>query len=465
MRYTLTIEEADWQTLTDHVLQDQQERMTFAYANPAKTQNTTTFLVRKIDLPQDDEYRSHGAANVSLKADRAVPRLFQAREYGAFIDLHSHPFSYRPYPSVTDQIGAQRQLQDLSNTAPETALIRMIIGQGRSAWAEVKAPGERHWQPIDEIILLGLTQRRVVFPVNSPGMRPISQDPLEERTRAVLGESSSGLRHLTIAVIGTGGVGSGVLTQLQGYVDHLILIDPDVVESHNAPRLYGYTDGDEGRPKVDILQSRIRQAFPRVIVEALQASFPSEPTLDAVKRSDLVFCCPDHNSVRYAASLACSRFMKPLIEVGCGGKQRECSITALGYHVRLQVPGGLCLACNGLDLSQLEDPSTTEMKHQAGYVEDGELIRGELAPLTTRAAADAVDIAFRYITGYAPLSRHLYADSLRHQVLDLTHAYRSHPDCPLCGQVETRWQGLGDRLSADHQILVPPGGHYDPCPT
>ena len=70
--------------------------------------------------------------------------------------------------------------------------------------------------------------------------------------------------------------------------------------------------------------------------------------------------------------------MTPLIEVGCGGRADSNSLTSLGYHVRLQVPGGPCLACNGLDLSKLEDPSTTSAKRQAGYIDNSDEVRAEL---------------------------------------------------------------------------------------
>lgn len=75
-------------------------------------------------------------------------------------------------------------------------------------------------------------------------------------------------------------------------------------------------------------------------------------------------------------------------------------LSSLGYHVRLQIPGGPCLVCNGLDTSRLEDPSTTETKRANNYVENGQEVAGELACLTTRAAADAVDVFLRYCTGY-----------------------------------------------------------------
>jgi hypothetical protein len=152
---------------------------------------------------------------------------------------------------------------------------------------------------------------------------------------------------------------------------------------------------------------------------------------------DFLFVCPDHNAVRFSASRFAAANLLPLIEVGCGGRAADGELTALGYHIRLQVSGGPCLPCNGLDVSRLEDPSTTEAKKQQGYIEDGNEIAGELAPLTTRAAADAVDVFLRYCARYGGSSPlHLYYDALCMKTLDLSNTYLPRPDCPTCGMVE-----------------------------
>jgi hypothetical protein len=325
------------------------------------------------------------------------------------------------------------------------------MGKSGQVWAGIYE--DNIWKSITEIIILGEQKREVVIPVNSKQQSEILLQSFEKRTEAVLGKACQQLRQLKILVIGLGGVGSAVISQLKGYVNHLTLIDPDEVESHNAPRLYGYQKGDEGKKKVDIIKRNTEQSFPNVEVTSLAEAFPSPKTLEAFKEADFIFCCPDHNAVRYAAAQAASRYCKPLIEVGCGGKCNEGKITALGYHIRFQLPGKVCLACNGMDLRDLEDPSTTAMKKQIGYIENGDLIQGELIPLTTRAASDAVDLFFRYVTGYASVVSHLYFDALKWCMIDLTSVYNSHSHCPICGEFSVF--ALGDFVSEDLEILHP----------
>lgn len=458
MKNTIVITGGDWQAIINHFSACQDERMAFAYCGSISLPNERQYLIRFIDLPEDGEYRFQGIARVSLKAECVIPRIARAKGHAAFIDAHVHPFTECPTPSSTDNQGANEQFKVLQDLAPNTALIRMVFGRSEKVWAEVSDPDSLQWKPINEIVILGLNGRRVLIPFNISKTSVVknTEQLRDTRTIAVLGtEGASTIRNVKVAVLGVGGVGSSVTAQLRGYVDHLTLVDPDTVELHNAPRLYHYADGDEGRPKVAIHKREVHRAFPHATIETLQTRFPDEASLNLIKQADIIFCCPDHNAVRYAAAQVGARFMKPIIEVGCGGKRIDGQIVALGYHVRLQVPGANCLACNGLDLRGLEDQSSTDMKRHIGYLNEDELIAGELMPLTTRAAADAVDMFFRYMNGYTPLiSRHLYFDALRFQTIDLTNTYTSHPDCTLCGDLEHSLIAMGDAFSHEHQILV-----------
>lgn len=460
MKYSLTIAELEWDAWLGHLADATDERMAFGFCGVNRTDRVTDYLVRAIDLPRDDEYRFQGVAGVSLRADCVVPRVARANGHAGFVDVHSHPFTNRPRPSATDDVGAARQMRILRDVAPGTALIRMVVGAGGAVWAEVTPPGEIRWSTLERIVVLGPKRRREISPVNTPtAFRRGSVKTQDVRTAAVIGEDGARtLRDLSVTVIGAGGVGSAVIAQLRGYVNKINIIDPDVVEIHNAPRLYHYTSADEGRSKAQMHAEAIRRAFPDSEAFAVCGAFPDEETLAVFKGADVIFCCPDHNAVRYAAAQLGARFLKPVIEVGCGGTAQDSQLSALGYHVRLQVPGAACLACNGLDTRELEDPASTEMKRQAAYITGGYLVAGELMPLTTRAAADAVDVFFRYVTGYATdVPRHLYFDALRFRTVDASEAFHPQPLCSLCGDSQDSIVGVGDFLTVDQQLSTPPG--------
>ena len=282
----------------------------------------------------------------------------------------------------------------------------------------------------------GRTGIEVVLPVNGRPSGSNAFQEMDRRTLECLGDSRlTKMRGLTVGLIGVGGVGSTVARLLAGVVGELILVDPDHLEPHNAPRVW-FAGARSRGSKVGAAKRALQRAFPELMVRSCAESFPSPKTTSLLSVVDFLFVCPDHNAVRFSASRFAAETLLPLIEVGCGGRLANGELSALGYHVRLQVPGGPCLPCNGLDLSKLEDPSTTAAKKSYGYIEDGDEVAGELAPLT---AADAVELFQRYCTGYGsspPL--HLYCDSLRMKVLDLTDSYSLQNNCPACGVAE-RW--------------------------
>jgi hypothetical protein len=101
------------------------------------------------------------------------------------------------------------------------------------------------------------------------------------------------------------------------------------------------------------------------------------------------------------------------------------------------------------------------MKRRIGYLNDDRMVPGELVSLTTRAAADAVEVFFRYTTGYAdPIPTHVYHDTLLFRTLDASIAYLPNPECPLCGKARDGLLAAGDETPADQQILACTGGDY-----
>lgn len=450
MRQThrLVITAADHSALMRHLAGVTDERMAFAFCGRSDRSDGTDWLCRTIDLPGDEEYRHQGPGGVALRSDRVVGRILRARKFAAMVDIHSHPFSSRPMPSGTDTLGVAVHRRVLRDLAPGTAFLRIITGVDDVLWADWIDLVTGSSVPIDEVVVLDLQRRRVVRPVNAGRVEDaiVGDDVAHSRTRAVLGSlSTNRLIGARVAVIGVGGVGSAVAWQVAGLVGHLDLIDPDHVEIHNLPRLYGATVADVGRPKVEALRDALGARSPSLEVSTCRARFPNPASLAALRDADIVVACPDHHAVRWSVADAAARHMKPLVEVGCGGRRApDGSLSALGYHVRLQVPGGPCLACLGIDFSGLEDPESTDAKRAIGYIDGDPDVPGELVTLTTRAASDAAELLVRYLSGYAPkVPRHLFMNALELRVLDLTAGHAPRPGCTLCGADEDNIRGLG----------------------
>ena len=431
--FTLALSAEKWGQLVMHLLEaGAAERMAFGFCSAAFASGRSRILVNHFDFPRDGEYAVQHPTRVVLSAAKTIPYLLKAAGSGAFLDAHSHPRGALPVPSAVDDRAAEGQYRALQGPAPGALLVRFVLSADGLVWACVHDEANR-FQPIGRIDVLGPDGLQMIFPVNTPR----EAQPLlatDERTADTLGEQALlRLRGLTVGLIGVGGVGSMVARQLGGLAGRLVLVDGDDITPSNVPRVW-YAQARSRGKKVFLAGHALRRAFPQLAVHAFAEFFPSEATENKLAGVDFLFACPDHNAVRVSASRFAAARMLPLIEVGCGGRTLDGRLSALGYHVRLQVPGGPCLSCNGLDVTKLEDPSTTALKRRHGYIDGAEEAGGELAPLTTRAAADAVDVFLRYCTGYggkAPL--HLYADTLNWKLMDLSARYARRAGCPICG--------------------------------
>ena len=450
--FTLVLSAELWGRLETHLLETgAAERMAFGYCSVASLAGRSRIVVNDSDFPQDEDYADQCATRVVLGAAKTIPYLLKAAGSGVFLDAHSHPHGALPRPSLADEVAAAGQYRTLQGPAPGALLARLILSADGQVWAGVHDEANR-LQPIDRIDAPGPDGLRMIFPVNSAaGAHGFI--PTDERTVDTLGEEVlSRLRGLTVGLIGVGGVGSMVARLLAGLAGRLVLVDGDDIAPSNVPRVWYAEAGSHGK-KVFLAERALRQAFPQLDLHAIAEFFPSKTTENDLAGVDFLFACPDHNAVRVSASRFAAARMLPLIEVGCGGRTISGRLSALGHHVRLQVPGGPCLGCNGLDLTRLEDPSTTAMKRRLGYIDGAAETGGELAPLTTRAAADAVDVFLRYCAGYggkAPL--HLYCDALNWKVMDLSDRYARRAGCPVCSNVRR-----GAPLSSHSNGVLPRG--------
>ena len=438
--YQLVASASQWDRLMHHLAAPDAERMAFGYCTASRSARGVRLLLRDVALPGDHEYATQHSAGVVLDAVGTIPYLLRAKGAAALLDAHSHPWSEVPHPSRTDDAAAPPQYRSLQAVAPGGALLRIVLTRQGEIWAGILTSETRRETILQEVRVHGPEGVRIIHPVNTPAPTCPAVRAIDSRNLAMLGAANlARVRRLHIAVIGLGGVGSMVARLTAGLAARLILIDPDRLEPSNAPRLW-YAGAASRGPKVVAAKRALERAFPDLTVTARVAAFPSPETTSLVQEADAVFACPDHNAVRVSASRLAADGMLPLIEVGCGGRREGGSLSALGYHVRLQIPDGPCLVCSGLDTSRLEDPESTREKRSLGYVDNAGEVAGELGCLTTRAAADAVDVLLRYWTGYAgPPPLHLYVDALRFKTLDLSRAFASREDCPVCGASSGRW--------------------------
>ena len=140
-----------------------------------------------------------------------------------------------------------------------------------------------------------------------------------------------------VLIVGVGGLGCPVSLGLaRAGVPSLTLVDPDVVELTNLHRQPWHHGADVGRPKVDSAATKLRQAFPGLVVATLPEPVTSQNAERLFRAHSLVVDATDGVDTKFLLSDASVLTGTPLIYGGV--------LRFEGLAMRIEA-GGPCLRC------------------------------------------------------------------------------------------------------------------------
>lgn len=225
-------------------------------------------------------------------------------------------------------------------------------------------------------------------------------------------EGMEKLRGAKVCVVGAGGIGNPVITQLVAMgVGKLRIVDRDVIEVTNLHRQHLYTDDDIGRVKVEAAAERLRKLNPGIEIEPVPTSVTKFTAEGIVKGFDIVIDALDSVDARYALNDACIKHNIPLIYAG--------AIGVTGSVSTILPNNSACLRCMFPELKEEEMPAcSTEGVHPS---------------VLYLVAGIQVSEAIKIITGQQPtlVNRLLYID-LNELSFDRVQMFRQD-ECPACG--------------------------------
>lgn len=138
-------------------------------------------------------------------------------------------------------------------------------------------------------------------------------------------------------IVGAGGLGCPAsLALAKAGVPHLTLADPDRVDPTNLHRQLWHRGSDVGRLKVESASDRLRQAFPRLSVEALPLAVGARNAEELFRGQDVVLDCTDSLPTKFLLSDAAVLTGVPLVHGG--------ALALQGQAMRIE-PAGPCLRC------------------------------------------------------------------------------------------------------------------------
>jgi hypothetical protein len=132
-------------------------------------------------------------------------------------------------------------------------------------------------------------------------------------------------------------------------VGALVLIDDELIDETNLPRLVGAEPGDVGLPKTQLAVRNARRANPDIDLTVFTERVEQPHVRDELTRCDWIFLAADSHAARFWVNRAVNQFLIPATQVGVKVPVRaDGAIGQIHAIARLLIPGGGCLWCNGL---------------------------------------------------------------------------------------------------------------------
>nr|WP_257019547.1 ThiF family adenylyltransferase [Streptomyces sp. TLI_235] len=357
-----------WDELADHVLTGPGGGGAVVLAGTSTGPRGQRLLARQLILAQDGiDYVPGTIGHHALSASFVRDAIVRARDEGlAYLAVHGHLGRDRVRFSPVDLTSHERGYPALQQISGQ--VVGGLVLAENAAAGDLWIPGQGR-EPLAEVVVVGGNLRRL----RPEPAAASAADPLYDRQARVFGDrGQESLRHLTVAVVGLGGVGSILVEGLARLgVGHLVLIDDDTVDETNLPRLLAAEPTDIRAPKTELAERNARRANANIKVTAIPERVEQPRALRALEKSDWIFLAADGDAARYWVNAVVHQHLLPATQVGIKIRVDDAGVVGqIHTATRLITPSAGCLWCNGLvDPARLAvDMLPAQQRAAADYV-------------------------------------------------------------------------------------------------
>lgn len=301
------------------------------------------FLVPELELINQSEYHSE-------VSDRVIADVIKkaATIHSCLCEIHSHPFSKSNTRfSPSDMLGFAEFVPHVWWRLKGLPYFAIVFGsKDCDAMAWLKNPKRPTLVSQiqfgdDALTPTGLSYHGL--------MSDIAEQERYARQEFFFGkDGQKRLQQQAVVIVGVGGIGSHVAQQLAYLgVTKFVLIDNDKVDGTNLNRLIGATTKDVGVIKTEVVARMITNVQPHARIQQIESGLLTKSAIDAIKFSDFVFGCLDHDGPRSVLLEACCSFKRPYIDLATDVPDEN----TFGGRLVFTGIGGGCLRCH----EQLDD--------------------------------------------------------------------------------------------------------------
>lgn len=390
-------------------------------AGMVETLRGTRLLARDVVLARDGvDYVPGLRGYRMLTASFVTDNIMRcASERLVYLAIHCHGGSDAVGFSPDDLASHERGYPALLDIADGTPVGALVFADNAVA-GDIWLPGGER-VALTEAKVVGRPQR-IIYPAPPP--RPKS-NPTYDRQARIFGDRGQDiLRRQKVGVIGAGGAGSLIVEYLARLgVGHIILCDPERIETSNLPRVVGSTRRDvlsfltaDNRPsfiqrigqrfaryKTSIAARGARKANRQIVFEQIRDDFAKDAVAQRFIDCDYLFLAADSQRSRLVFNALVHQYLIPGAQVGAKVRVARATGEIGDVHsvYRPVLPESGCLWCNGLiSPARLQEEALSDSERlQQRYVEDDEVKAPSVISLNAVACAHAVDDYLFSLTG------------------------------------------------------------------
>ena len=368
----------------------------FLLANSYKTKNGKPVMMITGTIQPDGSSWNNSGDHSLEPSSTFINKSVVAADVNnsSLIFVHTHPNAMHPAKfSWIDEQSNERIFANLSQILTDRPLGSFVFSR-HGMYGVIFDKNKQ--QPISNIKISG----NVIYELPCVGFDSKSyrsDSSFDRQTRALGIQNQKRLQELKVTIVGSGGTGSPLAVQLARMgVKKIRLVDRDILDKTNVSRVYGSTENDVGRSKVDILKKYL-ESFSKTHVDTLKVDIAKDDVTSILIDSDIIFACTDNLLSRSILNDVSLQYYIPLIDVGCRiHLNKDGSINQAIMKVQTVTPDSACLWCSGtLDgkLIMQEEALTLEEKKKLakdGYYEEIEK-QPSVISMTTMASSMAVN--------------------------------------------------------------------------
>lgn len=432
----------------DHLLQHSrcgsvQEDLCFGLWTQGTGLERETAIVTDIIAPTNAERNLHGNASFEPNYLTRVTRLAVKRRQG-LVFMHSHLGPGWQDLSEPDIVAERDRI---SNTARATGkpLVGMTVGTdghwSARVWKEGRFRRTYMWCKKVRVLEHG---RLVVW--LRPSATVHDRRKLRRTVESWGEEKQRCLEALRIGVVGLGSVGSVVAEGLaRTGIRELLLVDDDLVETHNLDRLLNAGIEDVGRAKTDVAERAVRRAGAANDLRVInyRTKIQDRKAYAAARDCDILVSCVDSPVARDLMNRIAYRDGIPVVDGGVDVRQSPSTgkMNSARWRAHTAGPYTECLRCRGQytssDVMQELDGSWKNPSYIRGSVDEGGA--ANVFCLSLAAAGEVLGMALRLSVADDWWPEHPNVE--RNFVTGRTKVQRRtcHRNCTIAN--DDKWQG------------------------